>query len=117
FIDWEETPDHNVRVLNETADYYRYFDATPFTEFLFACIRDTIRQIIPAEVDYLRRFDAMSAWLKDTLTMPDTSIALLIRFLERNGGTLSRRAREKEFAALTAKEAREIEHKFKEFFT
>jgi len=34
-IDWEVTPDHNVNVLNDTLDYYRYFDATKQAEFLF----------------------------------------------------------------------------------
>lgn len=28
FIEWETTPDHNVEVLNDSIDYYRYFDAT-----------------------------------------------------------------------------------------
>lgn len=27
FIEWAETKDHNIEVLNETIDYYRYFDA------------------------------------------------------------------------------------------
>jgi hypothetical protein len=34
FIQWKETAGHNVEVLNETIDYYRYFDATPQAEFL-----------------------------------------------------------------------------------
>ena len=34
-IRWEPTESGNVRVLNETADLYRYFDATAHAEFLY----------------------------------------------------------------------------------
>jgi Fic family protein len=37
-IEWKTTPDQNVKVLNETIDYYRYFDATKQAEFLFDCV-------------------------------------------------------------------------------
>ena len=33
-IQWEPTNDGNVRVLNDTAGFYRFFDATPHAEFL-----------------------------------------------------------------------------------
>src|SRR3546814_2184566 len=32
FIEWEPTPEGNVRVLNDTADFYRFFDATARSE-------------------------------------------------------------------------------------
>ena len=35
FIHWVPTKTHNIRVLNNTVDYYRYFDATPHAEFLY----------------------------------------------------------------------------------
>jgi len=35
FIEWEPTGRGNVRVLNDTADHYRFFDATALTAFLF----------------------------------------------------------------------------------
>ena len=43
------------------------------------------------------------------IDMPDRVLDLLHRFLRRNGGKLSKRAREKEFAALTDDEAARIE--------
>ena len=48
--------------------------------------------------------------------MPDKRIDLLIRFLRQNNGRLSKRARHKEFSALTDKEARAIENKYDEVF-
>jgi predicted DCC family thiol-disulfide oxidoreductase YuxK len=43
------------------------------------------------------------------LIMPDRVLDLLYRFLRQNGGKLSKRARENEFAALTDDEAVRIE--------
>lgn len=34
-IEWQATPEFNVRVLNDTGNFYRYFDATPHAEFLY----------------------------------------------------------------------------------
>ena len=78
FIHWQSTDRGNVTVLNQTADFYRYFDATPHAEFLFECV-------------------------------PDRLLDLLFRFLRQNEGQLSKRAREKEFSALSDSEAARIE--------
>ena len=40
-VEWEPTPRGNVRVLNETADFYRYPDLTPQTQ--------TVREDLPKE--------------------------------------------------------------------
>jgi Fic family protein len=116
FIEWRTTADHNIEVINETIGYYRYFDATPQAEFLYDCVFDTIQNIIPQEVDYLQRYDQLKRYLDEHFDMPDKTVALLIRFLEQNNGTLSKRARDKEFAALTPEEVVNIETKYKEVF-
>jgi hypothetical protein len=116
FIKWKKTDDNNVEVLNDTIDYYRYFDATQQSEFLFECVDYTIKNIIPSEVAYLQKYDAMKAWLDDKLEMPDKMVALLVRFLEQNNGTISKRAREKEFKELTDDEIQEIEKQYLTFF-
>src|SRR5665648_1001912 len=90
--------------LNDSIDYYRYFDATLQSEFLFECVEYTINKIIPEEVAYLQNYDAMKSWLDDRFQMPDKTVALLIRFLEQNNSKISRRARDKEFSALTDEE-------------
>jgi Fic family protein len=116
FIQWKKTPENNVEVLNDTLDYYRYFDATVQTEFLFECVDYTLSTIIPDEVAYLQKYDAMKVWLDDRFQMPDKTIALLIRFLAQNNGRLSQRAKEKEFATITVKETENIEEAYKEIF-
>ena len=102
--------------MNETIDYYRYFDATPQSEFLFDCIDHTIKNIIPQEVSYLQKYDNMKAWLDDMFEMPDKMVALLIRFLEQSNGKLSSRARKKEFKDLTDNEIQQIENQFQLHF-
>jgi hypothetical protein len=116
FIEWEPTHEHNVEVLNETIDFYRYFDATRQAEFLFECVEDTINNIIPAEVDYLIKYDDFKRYIDDAYEMPDKSVALLVRFLEQNHGKLSQRARIREFRALTDEEIYEIEKIYKRIF-
>ena len=117
FIEWEKTKDNNVNVLNDTIDFYRYFDATAQAEFLCECVDDTIHKIIPQEVAYLQKYDAMKLWLDNNYQMPDKMVALLIRFLEQNNGSLSKRAKEKEFALLTDEELKEIEENYQVYFT
>ena len=57
-IEWEPTENFNVRVLNDTGDFYRFFDATPHAEFLYAWVRKTIEEDLPDETNFLRRYDA-----------------------------------------------------------
>lgn len=117
FIEWEITTENNVRVKNYTIDYYRYFDATPMAEFLFDCVDDTIKNIIPEEVRYLQKYDAFKKYLDNTFEMPDKLVADLVRFLEQNDGKLSKRARTKEFKMLKEAEIAEIESLFHQIFS
>ena len=115
-IKWKPTKDGNVEVLNDTVDFYRYFDATPHAEFLYSCVRKTVEEDLPQEADYLLRYDAFKARIEAIIDMPDRTVDLLFRMLRQNKGRLSKRAREKEFAKLTADEARNIERAFDETF-
>ena len=116
FIDWKSTKNHNVEIVNNTIDYYRYFDATKQAEFLYDCVLDTIENIIPAEVAYLAKFDEFKRYVDETYEMPDDKVTLLVRFLEQGNGKLSKRALTKEFEALEENEIKEIEETFLEIF-
>lgn len=115
-IEWEVTPDHNVTVLNDTLDYYRYFDATKQAEFLFDCVLDTTERIIPEEVNYIIKYDEFKRFIDNQFEMPDNLVSTLVRFLEQNDGSLSNRARNKEFAKLNDKEVKEIEKIYLDIF-
>jgi hypothetical protein len=115
-IRWEATADGNVRVLNDTADFYRFFDATPQAEFLYSCVQKTIEEDLPRETEFLRRFDWFRARVETIADMPDRTLHTLLGFLRQNGGKLSERAREKEFKALSGEEVTAIERAFSETF-
>lgn len=116
FIKWRPNEKGNVEVLNETINLYRYFDATQQAEFLYRCIQETIEKTLPAEVDYLKKYDAMKNFIKNYIDMPDRLIDLLIRFLLQENGILSKRARRKEFSSLTETEMATLEKKYVEIW-
>jgi Fic family protein len=115
-IDWKATPDHNVKILNETIDLYRYFDLTKQAEFLYECVEDTIEKIIPAELDYLEKYDRMTHFINDHSSLPDTKVDLLIKFLDQNSGKLSNKKKVKHFEELENEEINILEEGFEEIF-
>jgi Fic family protein len=115
-IAWKETDDHNVEVLNETIDFYRYFDATKQAEFLYDCVHDTLDRVIPQEVNYLIRYDEFKHFIDNEFEMPDKMVAVLVRFLEQNDGILSKRALNKEFSELKADEIKSIQANYQDIF-
>jgi len=108
-IEWEATPKNNVRVRNDTLDFYRYFDATAHAEFLYECVARTIDIDLPREALFLKRHDLWHAEVTGIIEMPERTIDLLFRFLQQNNGKLSKRARNNEFAALRSEEVVAIE--------
>ena len=115
-IEWKPTDRGNVEVLNDTGDFYRFFDATRHAEFLYACVRKTVEEDLPNEADFLRRFDRFRGAVESIADMPDRTLDMLFRFLRQNEGLLSNRARSREFTALTNDEVTRIEEHYAELF-
>ena len=109
FIEWEPTPERNVRVLNDTADLYRYFDCTEEAEFLFACVQQTVEHDLPSEIDYLNRHDEAKRQITDTVEMPDRLVEDFIMFTRQNDGLLPHKRRNKEFESMTDDEVSILE--------
>jgi Fic family protein len=116
FIEWRPTSEHNVEVLNDTCDLYRYFDATAHAEFLYGCVQQTIEDDLPQEVQFLEAFERFALAIQQVVDMPDRSIERLRTFLQQGEGRLSKRARTKEFAALSGQETAEVERIYAETF-
>lgn len=108
-IEWRPTPRHNVEVLNDTARYYRYFDATKHAEFLYDCVARTVEHDLPEEVAFLEAYDKFNENVQHVVDMPSRSVELLRKFLEQENGRLSVRARGNEFAMLSQEECDAIE--------
>jgi hypothetical protein len=109
FIEWRPTPEHNVEVLNDTADLYRYFDATDAAEFLYSCVERTVEYNLPREIEYLRRHDQALRRIMNMVEMPDRMAENLLMFARQNKGTLPKRRRTGEFKQLTDDEVRKLE--------
>ena len=108
FVRYTMDADQAMRVENETADLYRYFDATAQTEYLFDCIEATISHDLKAELDFLRFYDAAMLATLDVVDMPNQRAALLLRLIHQNQGRLSNRKRD-QFPELTEEEIERIE--------
>ncbi len=115
-IDWTPTGEGNILVQNETADFYRFFDATPHAEFLYSCAQRTIEIDLPDETEFLKNFDRFSGGLDTMFEMANATKDLLFRFLHQNGGKLSKRAKSKEFTKLRPDEVRAVEALYGECF-
>lgn len=115
-IEWSPTQSGNVRVNNDTGDYYRFFDATPHAEFLYACVQRTIERDLPEEANFLARYDKFCTGLQTIVDMPDPKMNLLFRFLNQNSGRFSKRARENEFSNFTSREIASIEELYAQTF-
>jgi hypothetical protein len=109
-VEWEATERGNVRVVNETDGFYRYFDATAHAEFLYERVEETVEHDLPREVAYLEGFDCFAERVQRLLgEMPHSTVDLLHSFLAQGKGRLSKRARGKEFQVLTPEEAEAVE--------
>lgn len=115
-VEWEPTPKGNVKALNDTSDFYRFFDATPHSEFLYECVQRTIEQDLPKETRFLRSFDTFRAGVENMIDMPERTLNNLFGFLRQNEGRLSKRARESEFSQLTSDEITRIEELYQTAF-
>jgi hypothetical protein len=116
FIEWKATPDHNMEVLNDTIDLYRYYDMTPLAEFLFDCIEDTIVRIIPGELNYLRKYDRLSWVINELVSLSNSRVDLLIKLLDQNDGQLSKNKRQKLFDDLDITDVEIIEDSYQQIF-
>lgn len=84
-IRWRATDRRKVEGLNETADFYRYFDATFHAKFLFDCVARTIDVDLPAEAVFLRSYDSFREQVKkhDRHAGPEDKFAISIPAAEQ----------------------------------
>ncbi len=108
-IEWKETQNGNVEILNETIDLYRFFNATESCEFIYEAVKKVIKETLPSELNYLNAFDRASLAINNIVAMPNNMVKMLITFMVQNGGKLSKRKREKYFELLSDDEIGLIE--------
>ena len=113
FITHNVDDQQQISVLNDTADLYRYFDATAQVEYLFDCIEDTISRDLKRELDFLKFFDAAMKDVMNIVDMPNQRAALLIKLIHQNKGKLSTGKREM-FQEVSDQEIAKIETAIRE---
>lgn len=104
----------NAEVLNNTADFYRYFDAARHAELLYGCVEQRVRHDLIDEGNFLRPCDAFATRVEALVDMPHAKVELLWRFLRKNQGTLSNRTRADEFSAFTGAEAVQVQQLYQQ---
>src|SRR3990172_5958982 len=97
-----------MTVHNDTAHLYRFWDATPFAEYLYSCVAQAIRRDLREEIGFLRTFDSAVQRTMDVVDMPDRRASLLVRLILQNKGELAKGRREN-FSELTDDELAAIE--------
>lgn len=108
FIKYEFDADGRLGVGNQTATLYRFWDATPFAEYLFTQVEQAIRRDLREEIGFLQVFDESVRRVAAIVDMPDRRASLLTRLIVQNNGTLSQTKRG-HFAEITASELAAIE--------
>lgn len=98
-----------MKVFQETKDFYRFIDFTPIAEYLYECVDKTITTDFQKELAFLADYDSIKHLCKDVVDMSNQRIDLFIKCVRQNGGTLSTRKRESYFDMLTDEEIRKME--------
>ena len=96
--------------------YYRYFDATAQTEFLYRALERTIEHDLDQEISFLLGFDKARRALQSELDWPAHSLDLFIRVVQQNGFKLSKSKRDAHFAWMTEAEVGRFEQAVAESF-
>lgn len=96
-IDYRMKDDLSLDVLNDTADLYRYFDATRMCEYLYECVRNTIDNELRAELETLSSFDRARAALEAAFDLPERKKNLLLKLCWQGHGTISATKRDSHF--------------------
>lgn len=108
-IDYEERDDGVVAVKNETAHLYRFFDATPMAEALYAWVELTVRNELRRELELIVAFRELRQEIGSIVDLPDRQANLFVKLCLRNSGRLSLARRERLFPRLTGDEVTALE--------
>ncbi|MDI4666742.1 Fic family protein [Xanthobacter autotrophicus] len=106
--DWAWTAEREIVVHNDTAPFFRFFDATSVVEYLYDRVVDTVQIDLKEELGFLEVFDRAFESVRDIVDMPDRRASLLIRLMLQNGGRLSL-AKRAQFTELTDEEIAAME--------
>jgi hypothetical protein len=108
-VDYRLHEDGQMTVSNDTACWYRYFDATAQAEALLDFVERTVEEELAAELSFLASFDNAKKSLQQVVDMPDRLIDLFIQLCLQNNGKLAKGKRSAHFAFLSEAELKAME--------
>jgi hypothetical protein len=108
-IDYQLHEDGQMTVTNDTACWYRYFDATAQAEALSDFVERTVEEELASELSFLASFDHAKKSLQRVIDMPDRLIDLFIQLCLQNNGRLARGKRSAHFDFLSEEEFNAME--------
>jgi len=89
-LNYTLSPSGEVTVVGESVQHYRFIDFTTIVEEMQRVIQETIETEWKAELDYLKAYDEARQSMRQVVDMPEKKANQLIRFVQQNGGTLSK---------------------------
>ncbi|MDD4250430.1 MAG: hypothetical protein PHT13_15185 [Methanosarcina sp.] len=116
FVEYTLDGEKRITAQGNHANYYRYIDMTPFAEYLFTTISDTIDSEMEAEFEYLRNYDRARSIIREIVDMPDRLLDLFITVSLQNRGKLSGKKHKSMFSMLTDDEVEKMETCIEEIF-
>lgn len=114
FIDWTIDRSGEVTVNNETGHLYRYFDATPIAEFLYAKVIETVRVDLKNELEFVEQYDIAYRVVNSRIDLPGRRLNLFVQILIENNLRISRNKRRRLFGEFSDEEIDRIEDAVRE---
>jgi hypothetical protein len=107
-VDFELDERGYMAVTNDTARYYRYFDATPMAEALYTWLDEAIDRELRDELRFLAGLGRARAAMQEIVDLPDRLAELFVKLVVANGGRLAKKRRG-QFSMLTNDELTALE--------
>lgn len=108
--------DDELEVTGNVARYYRFFDATGQTEYLYSAIERAVHGDLAQEIEFLIATDKARQEIGRFLDLPGKDLDLLIRVVADQSGRLSQAKRDSHFSQLKPDEIEKVEQIVKESF-
>lgn len=107
-VDYDLAESGRLTVSNDTARYYRYFDATAVTYALYRWLHRAVEHELRDEIGFLAGLRAARTEMREIVDLPDRLADLFVTLVASNHGHLAKRKRD-QFAMLSDDEVAALE--------
>ena len=115
-VEYEFDDSFAMKVLSDSAYLYRYFDATPIVDYLYACINQTIEVGLKVELELLHKFRQVKQTLDREMDISNIDLNRFMNFCHQNSGRLSLRKRKRFFEKYSDEQVIRMEKVYCSYF-